>query len=85
MNKKKLGVRKMVKFLSGLQRQKNQGRRAMGLQGLEVRERWFWRRERNGFVGLRERKRGREIRWVWTAMGDGEENFAEKLGFIVCG
>ena len=29
-------------------------------------------------MGLRERKRGREIRWVWTAMGDGEENFAEK-------
>uniref|UniRef100_A0A2N9H7D3 TIR domain-containing protein n=1 Tax=Fagus sylvatica TaxID=28930 RepID=A0A2N9H7D3_FAGSY len=54
----------------------------MGLRGLEVRETWFWRRERDGFVGLRERKRGREIRWVWAAMGDGEENFAEKLGLI---
>ena len=36
----------MVKFSGGLQRQKNQGRRAMGLRGLEVRETWFWRRER---------------------------------------
>ena len=53
----------------------NQDRRAMGL------------RERDGFVGLwvRERKRGREIRWVWAAIGDGEENFAEKLDLIVCG
>jgi hypothetical protein len=42
-------------------------------------------RERDGFVGLRERKRGREIRWVWAAMGVGEENFAKKLGLIVCG
>ena len=33
----------------------------------------------------RERKRGREIRWVWAAMGDGEENFADKLDLIVCG
>ena len=52
MNKKKLGVRKMMKFLSGLQRQKNQGRRAMGLQGLEVRERWFWRRKREREISL---------------------------------
>ncbi len=51
---------------------------------LEERERER-ERERDGFVGLRERKRGREIRWVWAAMGDGEENFAEKLGLIVCG
>ena len=57
----------------------------MGLRGLEVRERWFWRRERNGFVGLRERKRGREIRGVWAAMGDGEEIFTEKLDLIMCG
>ena len=50
----------------------NQDRRAMGFK------------ERDGFVGLRERKRGRKIRWVWAAMGDSEENFAEKLGLIVC-
>ena len=42
-------------------------------------------RERDGLVGLRERKRGREIRWVWAAMRDTEKNFAEKLGLILCG
>ncbi len=37
---------------------KNQGRIAMGLRGLKVRETWFWRRER-------EREREREMGlWV---------------------
>jgi hypothetical protein len=51
------------------------------------RERWVcgFEREREMGLWVRERKRGREIRWVWAAMGDGEENFAEKLDLIVCG
>ena len=66
LNKKKLGVRKNGEVLRWYTETVNQGKRAMGL------------RERDGFVGLRERKMGREIRWVWAAMGDGEENFAGK-------
>uniref|UniRef100_A0A2N9GXD0 Polygalacturonase n=1 Tax=Fagus sylvatica TaxID=28930 RepID=A0A2N9GXD0_FAGSY len=51
----------------------------MGLQ-LEVRETWFWRRERERWVcGFEREEEGKRDSWVWAAMGDGEENFAEKL------
>jgi hypothetical protein len=46
LNKKKLGVRKNGEIFKWFIETKNQGRRAMGLRGLEVRETWFWRRER---------------------------------------
>jgi hypothetical protein len=36
----------------------------VGLWVVLVRERWFWRRERNEFVGLERGREGREI-WGW--------------------
>ena len=52
MNKKKLGVRKNGEIFRRFTETKNQGRRAMGLRELEVRETWFWRREREREMGL---------------------------------
>ena len=53
----------------------------MGLRGLEVRKRWFWRK-RDGFVGF---ERGREILGWGAAMDEGEKKISEKLDFdCVC-
>ena len=84
--KKSLVWERMVKFSGGLQRQKTRAEEQWVCEDLRWGKHGFGgERERDGLVGLRERKRGREIRWVWAAMGEGEENFAEKLGLIVCG
>jgi hypothetical protein len=61
LNKKKPGVRKNGEIFRWFTETKNQGRRAMGLRGLEVRETWFWGRERErwacGFEREEEGKR----------------------------
>jgi hypothetical protein len=53
----------------------------MGLRGLEVRKRWFWRK-RDGFVGF---DREEERFWGGGSHDDGEKIFSEKLNFdCVC-
>ena len=43
-------MRKNGEIFRWFTKTKNQGRRAMGLRGLEVRKTWFWRRERERWV-----------------------------------
>ena len=57
----------------------------MGLCIVLVRERWFWRRERDGLWVLRERKGGnRDLGWgqPWKTVG---RRNSENLVLIVCG
>ena len=77
----------MVKFSSGLKRQKTKA------EELSVYEDMGWRndvfggereRERDGFVGFEREEEGKRNLGVLAAMGDGKEIFCRKIGFWLC-
>ena len=79
-------MRKNGEVLKWFTETKNQGRRAIGLRGHDVREWCFWRgeRERDGFVGFEREEEGKRNLGVLVAMGDGKEIFCRKIGFWLC-